>query len=88
MYVLKQSPRDWFGKFTKVMTGMKYNQSQGDHTLFIKKSVHGKNTVLIVYVDDIIMTGDDIEEMTLLKKCLANEFEIKELGRLKYFLGI
>ena len=34
------------------------------------------------------MTGDDIEEMTLLKKCLANEFEIKELGRLKYFLEI
>ena len=27
LYVLKQSPRDWFGKFTKVMTGMKYNQS-------------------------------------------------------------
>ena len=61
LYGLKQSPRAWFGKLTKVMTRMKYNQSQGDHTLFIKKSVHGKITVLIVYVDDIIMTGDDIE---------------------------
>ena len=56
--------------------------------MFIKKSTHGKITVLIVYVGNIIISGDDIEEMTLLKKCLANEFEIKELGRLKYFLGI
>ena len=44
--------------------------------------------MLIVYVDDIIITGDDIEEMQALKLFFAREFEIKDLGNLKYFFGI
>jgi hypothetical protein len=45
-------------------------------------------TVLLVYVDDIIVTGNDEEEQKLLGQHLAKEFEIKTLGKLKYFLGI
>ena len=41
-----------------------------------------------MYVDDIVLTGDNMEEMERLKKYLAAEFEIKDLGALKYFLGI
>lgn len=63
-------------------------QSQCDHTLFIRHSISGKVTILLVYVDDIIMTGGDLEGMESLKKCLIKQFEIKELGKLKYFLGI
>ena len=70
------------------MTSLGYKQSQGDHTLFIKHSVSGEVTVLLVYVDDIIVTGDDKREQQELSQCLATEFEIKTLGRLKYFLGI
>lgn len=44
-------------------------------------------TILIVYVDDIVVIGNDEEETTRLKKGLAREFEIKDLGSLKYFLG-
>lgn len=47
-----------------------------------------KITILIVYVDDIILTGDDESEMARLKRKLAAEFEIKDLGNLKYFLGM
>lgn len=39
-----------------------------------------------MYVDDIILTGDDVEELNQLKKVLATEFEMKDLGKLKYFL--
>ena len=87
LYGLKQSPIAWFGRFTKTMIKYGYHQSQGDHTLFIKRSF-GKITVLIVYVDDIIVTGDDLKEMDALKEKLSREFEIKDLGTLKYFLGI
>ena len=41
-----------------------------------------------MYVDDIILTGDNILEMACLKKRLAKEFEIKDLGPLRYFLGM
>ena len=88
LYGLKQSPRAWFGRFTKAMIAMEYKQSQGDHTLFIKHFDHGKITALLVYVDDIIITGDNMEEIEVLKKCLAKEFEVKDLSKLKYFLGI
>jgi hypothetical protein len=48
-----------------------------------------KITIFAVYVDDIIITGDDDqEEMKRLKEHLSNEFEEKGLGNLKYFLGI
>jgi len=64
-----------------------FKQSNSDHTLFIKHRL-SKVTVLIVYVDDMIITGDDEEEIPRLQKELATEFEMKNLGGLKYFLGI
>ncbi|MCR2847972.1 hypothetical protein KN825_15555, partial [Weizmannia coagulans] len=41
-----------------------------------------------VYIDDIILTGDHHDELQKLKEFLAKEFEIKDLGKLKYFLGM
>ncbi|RDX93317.1 hypothetical protein CR513_24442, partial [Mucuna pruriens] len=52
-----KSPRAWFGRFAQVMISLGYRQSQGDHTLFIKHSTDGKLTLLLVYVDDMIVRG-------------------------------
>ncbi|KAK1565777.1 hypothetical protein Q3G72_034774 [Acer saccharum] len=87
IYGLKQSPRAWFDRFTKAVKKCGYSQCQTDHTLFVKHS-SSKITVLIVYVDDIILTGNDDDEVQKLKGFLAREFEIKDLGGLKYFLGM
>lgn len=87
LYGLKQSPRAWFGRFTKSMKAFGYRQSNSDHTLFIKRKA-SKLTALIVYVDDMVVTGSDTEEIEALKKYLSQEFEMKDLGQLKYFLGI
>ncbi|RVW83276.1 Retrovirus-related Pol polyprotein from transposon TNT 1-94 [Vitis vinifera] len=88
LYGLKQSPRAWFDRFTKAVLKLGYKQGQADHTLFVKKSHAGKMAILIVYVDDIILSGNDMEELQNLKKYLSEEFEVKDLGNLKYFLGM
>ena len=86
LYGLKQSPPALFGRFS-AMLSIRYHQSWGDHTLFIKHQGE-KATTLLVYVDDIVVTGNDIVEQGCLKHNLAWEFEIKDLGQLRYFLGI
>ncbi|XP_062112895.1 uncharacterized mitochondrial protein AtMg00810-like [Humulus lupulus] len=63
-------------------------QGQIDHILFIKHSETGKIAVLIVYVDNIIATGNHTEEMILIKEMLAKDFEVKNLGGFGYFLGM
>ena len=69
------------------MRKLRYKQSDADHTLFIKQKL-GKVTALIVYVDDMVVTRNDPSEITALQRKLATEFELKDLGNLKYFLGI
>ena len=87
LYGLKQSPRAWFGRFSLAMRKYGFQQSNCDHTLFLKRW-QGKVTTLIVYVDDMIITGNDTKEVAKLQKQLAAKFEMKSLGGLKYFLGI
>lgn len=88
IYGLKQSSRAWFERFGKAVISYGYLQSQADHTIFYKHSKDGKVAILIVYVDDIILTGNDETELAALKRRLAKEFQIKDLGVLKYFLGM
>ena len=83
---LKQSPRAWFGRFTTIIKKFKYEQSNYDHTLFLKNK-KGLNTCLIIYVNDIVITRNNEEKISDLKKTFI-EFKMKDLGNLKYFLGI
>ena len=88
LYGLKQSPRAWFGRFSQVMKILGYHQCNGEHTLFFKRTPCELITILIVYVDDIIITGNNLEEIKELEKHLDKNFKVKQLGPLKYFLGI
>jgi len=87
LYDLKQSPKAWFGRFQRAMMSFEYRQNNARHTLFVKYQ-HVMPTALIVYVNVIVITGDDTEEIEYLKFRLAKEFEVKDLGPLRYFLGI
>lgn len=86
--MFKQSPRTRFGRFAKLIKVMRYKQSQGDHTPFIKYLALGGVTTLLVYVNGIVVTGEDSKSREASRKCLVQEFEIKQLSKLKYFLGI
>jgi len=67
LYGLKQSPRAWFERFTTFVKSQGFTQGHSDHTLFTKRSVSGKIAILIVYVDDIVLSGDDTAEINKLK---------------------
>ena len=86
LYGLKQSPKVWFDWFTWAVKSQGYLQIQANHTMFFKHLSNEQIVILIVYVYDIILTEDDVNELNRLKSFLAWEFEIKDLGALKYFL--
>nr|GFC45797.1 putative reverse transcriptase, RNA-dependent DNA polymerase [Tanacetum cinerariifolium]GFC45900.1 putative reverse transcriptase, RNA-dependent DNA polymerase [Tanacetum cinerariifolium] len=87
LYGPKHSPKAWFGRFTLAIKRYGFKQSNSDHTLFLKNRKN-RVTCLIIYVDDMVITGNDEEEIKRLNEGLFVEFKMKDLGNLKYFLGI
>lgn len=88
LYGLKQSPRAWFGRFSDTVIKFGLRRSVKDHSVFYRISPTGKRILLVVYVDDILITGDDSTGIDSLKEFLRSQFQTKDLGALKYFLGI
>lgn len=86
LYGLKQASRQWNSKLTHILLTDGYCQSKADYSLFTKKATTGFTTFL-VYVDDLVLAGDDMAEITRVKQVLDHQFGIKDLGQLKYFLG-
>ncbi|KAD0286868.1 hypothetical protein E3N88_44505 [Mikania micrantha] len=87
LYGLKQAPRAWFQRLSTFLSNHGFSCSQADTSLFIFK----KDTMLLyllVYVDDIILTGNDKTFITHFISQLHSEFAIKDLGALTYFLGL
>ena len=84
IYGLKQSPRAWYAKLSSVLENAGFIRSNADSSVIYSES--GKLVVLI-YVDHLIITGDNESEIKALKHSLHHTFAIKDLGRLKYFLS-
>jgi Reverse transcriptase (RNA-dependent DNA polymerase)/Integrase core domain/gag-polypeptide of LTR copia-type/GAG-pre-integrase domain len=87
IYGLKQSPRAWYGKLSSTLGKIGFKRSEADSSMFTKTSNQGI-VVILIYVDDLIITGSDKRGIIDLKLHLGREFDIKDLGNLKYFLGI
>ncbi|CAM8981982.1 unnamed protein product [Rhodiola kirilowii] len=87
IYGLKQSPRAWYHKLSSTLIKRGFKRSEADHTLFNLCGPKGR-VVILVYVDDIIITGSDKAGINATKVFLKSVFDIKDLGKLKYFLGI
>jgi hypothetical protein len=87
LYGLKQAPRAWFAKFSTTISRLGYSISPYHSALFIRRTDRG-TILLLLYVDDMIITGDDITGIQELKQFLSQHFEMKDLGPLNYFLGL
>ncbi|KAE8725578.1 PLAC8 family protein [Hibiscus syriacus] len=77
----------WYGKIVEFLTKSGYSVTPVDSSLFVKAN-EGKLTIVLVYVDDLIITGDDEAEILQTKENLSVRFQMKELGQLKHFLGL
>ena len=87
LYCLKQSPRTWFGKFNKAVDTFDMQKSKSGHSIFNKNYSFGI-ILLVVYVDDMVITGSEFKGILSLKSFLHSQFYTNDLGMLKYFLRI
>jgi hypothetical protein len=87
LYGLKQAPRAWFAKFSNTVHQFSFSSSPHDTTLFIRRSDQGM-ILLLLYVDDMIITGNDHSGISDFKQFLHQQFKMKDLGHLGYFLGL
>jgi hypothetical protein len=84
VYGLKQAPCAWYTRIDNYFTRLGFTKSEVDENLY-QILVEGKLLIIVLYVDDLIVTGDE----QLIQSCkydLAKEFEMKDLGLLHYFL--
>jgi hypothetical protein len=87
LYGLKQAPRQWYKKFDGFMQRHGYNKCNADHCCYFKR-FESSYIILLLYVDDMLVAGPDMDEIQMLKKQLSREFDMKDLGAAKQILGM
>lgn len=87
MYRLKQAPRAWFQRLTSYLIKLGFHDSKSDPSLFILSLARLKMSILI-YVDDILFSGSDSKAKGNIISQLNQEFSLKDLGNVHFFLGI
>jgi hypothetical protein len=87
IYGLKQAPKAWFHWFSHFLLTVGFNSSLADSSLFLYSSAH-EIIYLLLYVDDIIITGSNMALIDTFIHKLRHEFSMKDLDTLNYFLGL
>ena len=87
LYGLKQAPRQWYKKFDNFMTNTGFSRCHGDHCCYFKK-LGTSYLILLLHVDDMLVAGSSMDEISNLKAQLSKEFAMKDLGAAKRILGM
>ncbi|KAK9907798.1 hypothetical protein M0R45_000739 [Rubus argutus] len=88
LYGLKKAPRAWYSRIESYFVKEGFERCSFEHALFIKSGVGGKLLIVSLYVDDLIFTGNDEGMFEKFKKSMMHEFEMTDLGKMRYFLGV
>ena len=88
LYGLKQAPRAWFSRIEAHFFNEGFERCHSEHTLFTKTGREGKILIVSLYVDDLIFTGNDELMFLEFKNSMVREFDMTDLGKMKYFLGV
>jgi hypothetical protein len=86
LYGLKQAPRAWYGRIDNFLQILGFSKSIVDPNLYIK-IVQNHPVILVLYVDDLFLTGEE-KLISQTKREISEEFEMKYLGHMHYFLGL
>ena len=87
LYGLKQAPRAWYSRIDSYLLENGFEKCEGEPTVYIKEK-DGKLLIVVLYVDDVIFTGNDDYLIENFKTVMKEEFEMTDMGLLRYFLGI
>lgn len=87
LYGLKQAPRAWYNELKNYLLSLGFRNSVADASLFFFIS-NGRYLFMLIYVDDIIITGNSESAIVNLIANLSRRFSLKDMGDLSYFLGI
>lgn len=87
LYGLKQASRQWYSKLSTALLSLNYIQSAADYSLFTKAE-GSYFTAILVYVDDLVLTGNHLDEIKFVKQFLDRQFKIKGLGQLRFLLAL
>ena len=87
IYDLKQSSRQWYLRFRLAVLSNGFTMIEEDHCVYIKRS-KGSCIILSLYVDDILLVGNDMEMIITTKGWLSSNFEMKDMGEVDYILGV
>ena len=88
LYGLKQAPRSWYSKIENYFLKEGFERCNHESTLFVKTNAGGKVLIISLYVDDLIFTGNDACLIEKFKCSMKSEFEMTDLGKMRYFLGV
>ncbi|GKV16599.1 hypothetical protein SLEP1_g27221 [Rubroshorea leprosula] len=88
LYGLKQAPRAWYCRIDDYLMSQGFRTSTKEATLYVKGSSNESQLILSLYVDDLLLTGNDLKLMEQFKKVMMQEFAMKNLGETKYFLRL
>eukprot|EP00253_Pinus_taeda_P035659 PITA_35659 len=87
LYGLKQAPRVWYSRIDSYLLENRFEKCEGEPTLYIKEN-DGKILIVVLYFDDVIFTGNDDYLIENFKTVMKEEFEMTDMGLLRYFVRI
>eukprot|EP00253_Pinus_taeda_P030035 PITA_30035 len=87
LYGLKPSPRAWYSRIDSYLLENEFEKCEGEPAVYIKEK-DGKILIVVLYVDDVIFSGNDDYLIKNFKSVMKEEFEMTDMGLLRYFLGI
>lgn len=87
LYELHQAPRTWNVNLDVLLPSLGFKRSSSEHVVYVRQNSNAQ-LVVGVYVDDLVITGSNCDDIRLFKKKMAAAFKTSDLGLLHYYLGI